>query len=496
MTPSPGTKNNGDVWGYYYWDGMNPQNPMTHTATYLYDAVNRLYSAAATGNVAYSQAYTFTGDGSTGQYGNMGCAPAGPGCVAFTYNPANNQIAGYTYDPAGNLINDGTNTYQWDGEGHLTSVSNASGTVSTNIYNALGQRVRDVTPTSTTDEAYGAGGELLWRYTGNSNDPTQRAFVPFNGSILAEYWSGGTIFDHPDQIGTISTATDQTGNNFQERLYHPFGEFWTGANLDSLGVHQTFAKLPDYDPETDQYNTLNRHYSPSGRWLSPDPGGLKAVHTDDPQTWNMYAYVRNNPTTLTDPSGLYVCNGSADQCKTIKNALANVQQAADKLKAGSKEQKALEKVLKFYGAEGKKNGVTVAFGDLGGKAEANTGTTGFLGLFKNTTITFDLSQMGKSFGSRTGVNEDAEFAGITAHEGTHGIDQRVSGMPRTRDQYMNTETNAFTNQSYVNQGLGTNSAYGLWMTNWNPAQVEALRQSSIEENANNAVRVDLGDDDQ
>ena len=276
---------------------------MTHTATYLYDAVNRLYSAAATGNVAYSQAYTFTGDGSTGQYGNMGCAPAGPGCVAFTYNPANNQIAGYTYDPAGNLINDGTNTYQWDGEGHLTSVSNASGTVSTNIYNALGQRVRDVTPTSTTDEAYGAGGELLWRYTGNSNDPTQRAFVPFNGSILAEYWSGGTIFDHPDQIGTISTATDQTGNNFQERLYHPFGEFWTGANLDSLGVHQTFAKLPDYDPETDQYNTLNRHYSPSGRWLSPDPGGLKAVHTDDPQTWNMYAYVRNDPTTNTDPSG-------------------------------------------------------------------------------------------------------------------------------------------------------------------------------------------------
>ncbi|MBZ5671182.1 MAG: hypothetical protein LAO04_15815 [Acidobacteriia bacterium] len=42
----------------------------------------------------------------------------------------------------------------------------------------------------------------------------------------------------------------------------------------------------------------------NGRWLSPDPGGLKVVHLDDPQTWNMYAYVRNNPTTFTDPSGL------------------------------------------------------------------------------------------------------------------------------------------------------------------------------------------------
>jgi RHS repeat-associated protein len=65
-----------------------------------------------------------------------------------------------------------------------------------------------------------------------------------------------------------------------------------------------FAQLPDYDPETDQYNTANRHYTPMGRWLGPDPAGLKAVRLDDPQTWNMYAYARNNPTTLTDPSGL------------------------------------------------------------------------------------------------------------------------------------------------------------------------------------------------
>jgi RHS repeat-associated protein len=73
-------------------------------------------------------------------------------------------------------------------------------------------------------------------------------------------------------------------------------------------MHQMFAKLPDYDNDggSDLYNTLNRHYTPAGRWLSPDPGGLKVVSLDDPQTWNMYAYARNNPTTLTDPTGLVV----------------------------------------------------------------------------------------------------------------------------------------------------------------------------------------------
>jgi hypothetical protein len=33
---------------------------------------------------------------------------------------------------------------------------------------------------------------------------------------------------------------------------------------------------------------------------SPDPGNAGALN-DDPQSWNEYAYARNNPTNLTDP---------------------------------------------------------------------------------------------------------------------------------------------------------------------------------------------------
>jgi RHS repeat-associated protein len=41
--------------------------------------------------------------------------------------------------------------------------------------------------------------------------------------------------------------------------------------------------------------------SSMGRFMTPDPLG---GHQEDPQTLNKYAYVRNNPVTLTDPSGL------------------------------------------------------------------------------------------------------------------------------------------------------------------------------------------------
>jgi RHS repeat-associated protein len=59
-----------------------------------------------------------------------------------------------------------------------------------------------------------------------------------------------------------------------------------------------------------------RHYDPtSGRWLSPDPAGSAAVDLTNPQSLNRYAYVGNNPTTLTDPSGL--CPNCPPPCSNL-----------------------------------------------------------------------------------------------------------------------------------------------------------------------------------
>src|SRR5208283_146039 len=87
----------------------------------------------------------------------------------------------------------------------------------------------------------------------------------------------------------------------------PFGDGFTatGASISDIG----FAG-GDYDRSGDSNNFGARDYKPiEGRWLSPDPAGLAAVDPGNPQTWNRYAYVLNNPVSFTDPTGLKLCDG-------------------------------------------------------------------------------------------------------------------------------------------------------------------------------------------
>jgi RHS repeat-associated protein len=48
---------------------------------------------------------------------------------------------------------------------------------------------------------------------------------------------------------------------------------------------------------------MARYYaSRSGRFMTPDPGHVGAF-LEDPQSWNAYAYSRNDPVNFVDPSG-------------------------------------------------------------------------------------------------------------------------------------------------------------------------------------------------
>ena len=108
---------------------------------------------------------------------------------------------------------------------------------------------------------------------------------------------------------------DQTGSlaGTKRHDYLPFGEelfAGTGARTPQLGysigdgVRQQFT-LKERDSETGLDYFLARYYSSvQGRFTSPDPT-LLSVAGHNPQTWNRYSYVMNNPLAYVDPLGLW-----------------------------------------------------------------------------------------------------------------------------------------------------------------------------------------------
>ena len=56
--------------------------------------------------------------------------------------------------------------------------------------------------------------------------------------------------------------------------------------------------------------------SAQGRWTGPDQP-FADQHLEDPQSWNMYAYVRNNPLKNIDPDGRQSCAMTPSACPSI-----------------------------------------------------------------------------------------------------------------------------------------------------------------------------------
>jgi len=91
----------------------------------------------------------------------------------------------------------------------------------------------------------------------------------------------------------------------------PFGElippaFAQRSSVTGYGPLGNIAQLFT-GKERDVETTLDyfgfRYFSGAkGRWTSPDQP-FADQQPEDPQSWNMYAYVRNNPLTNTDPDG-------------------------------------------------------------------------------------------------------------------------------------------------------------------------------------------------
>ena len=131
-----------------------------------------------------------------------------------------------------------------------------------------------------------------------------------NGMAAVHNGDGTGYFQHADWLGSSREAISGGGAVVYDRSYAPFGEPYaetTNTNRDFTGQRE--------DTVAGLYDFLFRQQSQSqGRWLVPDPAGFGAVDITNPQTWNRYAYVLNNPLSGIDPQG-FECvwdNGSFD----------------------------------------------------------------------------------------------------------------------------------------------------------------------------------------
>ena len=190
---------------------------------------------------------------------------------------------------------DGGNSYAYDFQGRPVTVNSTSF-----IYDAFGRVAEEDVPGTVTHILYQPDGS---RFATLQNGSIQNYFMPMvNGMVEVFNASGEQYIRHADWLGSSRLATNPNGNPVYDRAYAPFGETYaeTGtADRFFTGNTQDVIK-----GQTGIYDFLFREHSAGmGRWLSPDPAGLAAVDITNPQTWNRYAYVGNNPLSNVDPVG-------------------------------------------------------------------------------------------------------------------------------------------------------------------------------------------------
>ena len=116
---------------------------------------------------------------------------------------------------------------------------------------------------------------------------------------------GSEIHAHTDHLGTPRLHTDANGAEVSRHNYFPFGEEITSAAQNLIPMkftgHERDASTIGPAAELDYMHA--RYYSPWwGRFTSVDPIGGNSAN---PQTWNLYSYVANQPVNFLDSTGGY-----------------------------------------------------------------------------------------------------------------------------------------------------------------------------------------------
>ena len=332
--------------------------------SYTYDTLNRLLTGSATSG-SYSGnkgcwAYDSFGNRTAENFHTTACPTPETQEAAteptarysvnnqVTWTSVNGAASGLTYDAAGNVLNDNANAYLYDAENRLCAVKNlTTSQVTAYVYDAAGVRVGKgtlsswpsacVAPTSvngftlTNSYVLGPGGEQVSELSISGSTATwAHTNISANGQLLASYHDTNTYFDLNDWMGTKRAS--YTPNGLLSTYFSlPYGNgLSSSGNASDATEHHFTGKERDSESGLDNFKA--RYFGSSmGRFMSPDPAHIMKQKLVDPQQWNMYAYVRNNPLRFFDPTGKYLELTGDDAAR--KKQLEALQKAAGK--AGS-----------------------------------------------------------------------------------------------------------------------------------------------------------------
>jgi RHS repeat-associated protein len=444
---------------------------------FTYDSLNRLtsaWSSANTGDYSWGENYSIDA------WGNLQIAPmsgkAHGGNFQLSAN-VQNRPTGMSYDAAGNLMsnNSGINTY--DEENRLKTAAGTS-----YIYDGDGERVlkSNASTGAPIKRYWSMGGSTLAEDDGTGNPTAEYIYLGSKRIARVDLPANTAHYYLSDHLDSTSMVVSAAGAIEEESDYYPFGTEVVVAS----GVNKYKFTGKERDTETGLDYFSARYYGNAfGRFITPDPL-MSSGHPYDPQSWNRYTYVLNNPLRYTDPTGLYTfgsCNGDKDTCagyqKRFNQSVDNLKKAAGQLDSHSKEGKQLNKIIKRLGEEGK-GGPKINFGDAGKDKAGNSN----LGVTIGNSITLNyqaLDQTEKGFQLNAAQTTSLDTA-LTGHEGGHLSNVGFPGLSFIEHG----ERTALFSESATYQGLhNTDTVFKLWDESWakvDRQQMETKRDNAIQ----------------
>jgi RHS repeat-associated protein len=230
---------------------------------------------------------------------------------------AQNRPTGLAYDATGNLMSYLSSTYTYDQENRLSSTAGMSYT-----YDGNGERVLkfNASTGAAVKRYWSMGGNTLAEGDGSGNLTAE--YIYFGGKRVARIdLPANTVHYYlSDHLGSTSIVASAAETVEEESDYYPFG---TEVIVSSTGTNKYKFTGKERDAETGLDYFGARYYSNGlGRWVTPD-APFADQHLQNPQSWNLYMYAGNRPTSLIDTDGREVKEIRTTTYYSVSGSTAN-----------------------------------------------------------------------------------------------------------------------------------------------------------------------------